>query len=171
MEPWIPEDAEWYIADIVLEFTIEHEARNVVHTNMILIRADSPEEAFQKATQYGKAEECTYENSEGKHVVVSYRGLRDVNVVYDALEDGAELVYEEDIDVPEDTIQTWVKSKDRLGIFAPRESWRQKPNYISGSIVNALEGQGFRRLDMETISAKTGLSLAEIQDLRSHLDD
>jgi hypothetical protein len=145
MEPWIPEDATWYIADIVLELTIEQEARNVVHTNMILIRADSPEEAFQKATQFGNAEESTYENSDGNHVVVTYRGLRDLNVVYDTLEDGAEIVYEEDIDVPEDTIQAWVKPKNQLGIFAPREESHQKPNYLAESIVKALEERGFRR--------------------------
>ena len=38
---YIPEDAKWYLADIVLEITIEDDPRNVVHTNLVLISADS----------------------------------------------------------------------------------------------------------------------------------
>ena len=52
---YIPEDAKWYLADLVEEITVEGDPRNVVHTNMTLVRADSPEEAYQKAVQLGTA--------------------------------------------------------------------------------------------------------------------
>ncbi len=40
---YIPEDAKWYIAELVMEFQIESDSRNVVHVTIVLIRADSPE--------------------------------------------------------------------------------------------------------------------------------
>jgi hypothetical protein len=45
---FIPKDARWYWADLILEFTIEGDDRNVVHINTHLIEADSPEQAYQK---------------------------------------------------------------------------------------------------------------------------
>jgi hypothetical protein len=65
--------------------------RNVVHTNMILVRADSPEEAYQKAVQLGTARQQSYENPAGKRVECRFRGLRDLNGIHDELEHGAEL--------------------------------------------------------------------------------
>jgi hypothetical protein len=38
--------AKWYLADIVEEIRVEGDRRNVVHTNLILVRADSPNEAY-----------------------------------------------------------------------------------------------------------------------------
>ena len=35
------------------EITVEGESRNVVHTNLLLVRADSPEEAYEKALELG----------------------------------------------------------------------------------------------------------------------
>jgi hypothetical protein len=35
-------DAEWYLAEIVEEFRIAGETQNIVHTNLVLVRADSP---------------------------------------------------------------------------------------------------------------------------------
>ncbi len=59
---YIPEDAKWYLADIVQQITVEDEPRNVVHTNLVLIRADSPEEAYQKAIELGTAGDHSDEN-------------------------------------------------------------------------------------------------------------
>jgi len=145
---YIPKDAKWYIADIIVEIRIENEPRNVVHTNMMLIRADSPEEAFKKANELGAEEETSYKNSDGNLVVSRYRGLRDLNGVYEELEHGAELVFEEDIDIPEDKIQAWISPKEKLGVFVPRASSENKPNHISESIVKALEERGFSRNEL-----------------------
>jgi len=50
----IPPDAKWYLAEIVEEFRIESEPDNIVHTNMVLVRADSPEEAYRTHLPWGK---------------------------------------------------------------------------------------------------------------------
>jgi hypothetical protein len=54
MMAYIPDDAKWYIAEIIMECQIEDDPRNVVHINIVLVRADSPEEAFEKADTKSK---------------------------------------------------------------------------------------------------------------------
>ena len=60
---FIPEGARWYLAGIVLEHSIEDDPRNVVHVNMHLIEAESPEQAFRKANELGRAGEQEYANT------------------------------------------------------------------------------------------------------------
>jgi hypothetical protein len=45
---FIPKDARWYVADLVLEFTIDQDDTNVVHISTHLIEVGSPEQAYQK---------------------------------------------------------------------------------------------------------------------------
>jgi len=116
---FIPEDAKWYLADIVLEFIIEDDPRNVVHRNLLLVRADSPEEAYQKAMQLGADNEESWDNIDKKRVTIRFRGLYDLKVIHDELEHGAELSYREDVGVEESTIQKWIAPKDELGVFRP----------------------------------------------------
>ena len=142
---FIPKDAKWYIADVIIEMKIQNDPRNVVHTNIILIRADSPEIAYEKALKFGKDYETEYENPDGDIVTAIFRGLRDLNVIDDDLEDGSELIYEEDVDIPENKIKTWITSKEQLGVFAPIDRPKKIPNYISGKIVEELEKRGFKR--------------------------
>jgi Domain of unknown function (DUF4288) len=85
------------LAKIVEQITVEGDPRNVVHTNLVLIRADSPEEAYPKAVELGAAGEQSYENLDGTRVEFRFRGLRELSVIYDELEHGAELTYSEDV--------------------------------------------------------------------------
>jgi hypothetical protein len=134
---YIPESAKWYLADIVEQITVEGDPRNVVHTNLVLIRADSPEEAYQKAIDLGTARDQSYENPDGNRVTIRFRGLRDLNVIHDELEHGAELIYSEKTDLDESAIQKWISPKEELGVFQPI-----KPstglNYISLDIFKEL---------------------------------
>jgi hypothetical protein len=134
---YIPESAKWYLADIVEQITVEDDPRNVVHTNMVLVRADSPEEAYEKAMELGKAGEMAYENPVGKRVSKTFRGLRDLNVIHDKLKHGAELIYSESIDMDEDDIQCWVSPKEELGVFAPRTP-SSGPDYRAKDIVEGM---------------------------------
>lgn len=118
---YIPPDAKWYIAEIVQEYTIEGEPSNVVHTNMVLVRADSPEEAYDRAILLGKESEVSYENPQGKKVTLRFRGLRDLNVVHGELEHGAELIYEERVGMSEEELDKSVTRKEDLGVFRPLE--------------------------------------------------
>ena len=134
---YIPKDAKWYLADIVLEITIEGDPRNVVHTNLVLIRASSPEEAYQKAVELGTANEQSWDNIDGKDVTTRFRGLRDLNVILGELEHGTELSYGERIGLDESAIQKWVTPKEGLGVFLPIEA-STGPDYRSRDIVERI---------------------------------
>jgi hypothetical protein len=132
---YIPKSAKWYLADIVEQITVEGDPRNVIHTNLILIRADSPEEAYEKALELGAAGEQSYENPDGKQVTFRFRGLHDLNVIHDELEHGAELIYTEDLDLDESAIREWVAAKDKLGVFLPITP-STGPNYASRDVMD-----------------------------------
>lgn len=116
---YIPPNAKWYLAEIVLEFRISGEKDNLVHTNLVLVRANSPEEAYQGAEQLGLDGNAQYINPEGKIVNVLYRGLHDLNVIHGDLEHGTELIYDERIGLTEDDLRNYVSSKADLGVFRP----------------------------------------------------
>jgi hypothetical protein len=116
---FIPDDAKWYLAEIVEEFTFSGQSDNTVHTNLVLIRADSPEEAFTRAEELGRAGNDTYTNSEGETVTARYRGLRDLNVIHGELEHGTELIYDKRVGMSEPELEKWVSQKADLGVFGP----------------------------------------------------
>jgi hypothetical protein len=80
---------------------------------------------------------------------VVFRGLRNLNVIHDALEDGAELIYSESIAVSEEQLRGWVTPKEQLGVFAPIASKQDGPNYMPESVMRMLEDAGFNRKDIE----------------------
>jgi len=53
---YIPKDAEWYLATLVVEIVVEGDPRNVIQINQVLIHANNPEEAYEKALSRGKDE-------------------------------------------------------------------------------------------------------------------
>ena len=115
---YIPADAKWYLAEIVMHITVEGDPRNVVHTNLVLVRADSPEEAYEKATELGVAGETQYESPAGRQVNIRFRGLHDLNVIHDEWEHGAEIIFSEVLGLDEAAIRKWVTSKEELGILS-----------------------------------------------------
>ena len=134
---YVPLNAKWYLAEIVQVILVEGDPRNVVHTNVVLVRADSPEQAYGKAVELGIAAESSYENPEGNRVTCTYRGLRDLNVIHDDLEHGTELIYSEQTDMDERAIQQWVSPKEELGVFAPAKP-SNGPDYRAGDVVKEL---------------------------------
>lgn len=119
---YIPPDAKWYLAEVVLEMRIDSEPENVVHTNVVLVRADSPEDAYRAAIALGRESEMTYTNPDGKRVQVYFRGLRDLNVIHGELEHGTELTYYSRAGMSEPDLEALVSSKDDLGVFKPRDA-------------------------------------------------
>jgi hypothetical protein len=116
---FIPKGAQWYIAQVVIEFKVESQAQNVVHINYLVVRADSPEEAHAKALTLGREHESEYLNSDNKKVEVFFRGLRNLSVVHDDFEHGGELLYEEMIGASQDVVYSLVKPKELLSVFKP----------------------------------------------------
>src|SRR5205085_2500429 len=120
----------WYLADVVLEVSIEDDPRNVVHVNTILIEGDSPETAYLKAMEMGGASEQEYLNTADKIVRIVFRGLRELSLIHDELQDGAELTYRESVDVPVEQLRQWVLPKEQLRAFAPDKDRSGSPNYM-----------------------------------------
>ena len=133
---YIPPNAQWYVAELVEEICVEGDARNVVHRNLVLVKASSPEDAYRRAMDLGQQRELTYRNPEGRTVVSRFRGLRELDVVHDPLEHGAELRFCEDISVPEERVATWLKTKEQLNVFCDVEPSKGRPNYSCKEIVD-----------------------------------
>ena len=146
---YIPADAKWYLADIVIEHEIEDDPRNVVHINTMLIRASSPERAYARALKMGRETEQEYKNTENKTVRVMFRGLRDLNVIYDDLRSGSELIFYEKIDQTEEQVANLISTKNELSVFETRRKpSKHKPNYMPGSIWKMLKEVGFEENDL-----------------------
>lgn len=126
---------EWYLAELVVKITVADDPRNVVHQNLVLIRADSAEEAYEKAIQLGKKEEISYKNPEGKDVHFRFEGVSDlVDIWSGELEDGAELDFRPTVAMPEEKIRSIVKPRECLRAFLPSRR-ADGPDYSSGEII------------------------------------
>ena len=128
--------ARWYLAEIVTETRMTGEHENIVHNNLILIRASSSEESYEKTMARGHEMEDTYQSPEGETVTVLFRGISDINLIQDELEDGAEIAYEEIPDMSEEEIQEMLQSKENLGVFQPEEPDTHETEYTSKDIVD-----------------------------------
>lgn len=125
---YIPAGALWYIAEIVERIRVEGSLVPVVHVNFCLLRADSPEDALARARRKGKDGEIRYPNPEGREVSVEFLGLRELHVVHDALEDGAELLFEEHVGLTDAAASALVRADADLAVFRPIEPTRG-PDY------------------------------------------
>lgn len=114
---YIPDNAEWFVAELVEELTVADDPRNIVWRNLTLIRAKLPEEAYQRALALGKEGDTEYLNPDGKLVTVRFRGISYLDVIHDGLEDGAELLYHSETDVPQERIEKLLRAKNELNAF------------------------------------------------------
>jgi hypothetical protein len=125
----------WYLAEIVNESRIQGETKSLVHINMTLIAAESPEEAYERALEVGKQGEFSYENYENRTVDVMFRGLRNLSPIYEELEHGSEIFYQEKDGLLEGQISCLVRSKTDLAAFQlpkkPKRRYMPKDSYES----------------------------------------
>lgn len=133
---YVPKNAAWYWAEVIEEIAVGGDSRNVVHRNIVLVRADSPEEAYEKALELGKQYESSYQNPAGSLVQTRFRGLGGLDVIHDRLEHGAELLYQEDVAVSQEQIQKWICPKGRLSLFGAQQASDLRPDYGSKEIVD-----------------------------------
>jgi hypothetical protein len=70
----------------VLEHIIEGDSRNVVHVNMHLVEAASPEQAYEKALTLGRDSQAEYANPPLKARPRDFPRLGNLTVIHDALE-------------------------------------------------------------------------------------
>jgi len=116
MAGWAPKDMEWFLADLIQQFTFA-DGRRSIHVNTLLVKATSIEQAYAKALGFGEAYNYSFTNTDQEEVKVSFRGLRDLCLVYDKLEGGAELTYEEYEEITEEEIAAMVTPKEKLAVF------------------------------------------------------
>jgi hypothetical protein len=133
----IPIETEWYIADLLMEITVHGAKSNVIHRNLTLIRADSPEKAYQKAQQIGTQSETAYKNPQSQLVEIRFRGIAKLDAIYEPLEDGAELAFEEIIGVSEQEIQRIIPPREKLDVFVqPMPGRERDPDYRSQAVAD-----------------------------------
>jgi hypothetical protein len=116
---YIPLDAEWFLAELIQEITVDEDPRNLVWRNLTLIQAKSPEEAYEKALRLGREGNTEYENPAGKRVKISFRGISFLDVICDPLEDGAELMFHSLTSQSEEQIAMLLRPKEELSAFRP----------------------------------------------------
>jgi hypothetical protein len=133
---WIPKDMEWFLADMIQELKVADAEDSTVWINTHLIRASSPDEAYDKALNRGKLYEDSWTNTDGQQVVSRFRGLRDLLLVYEKLEDGAEIMWEEQEDLSEQDIQEMIKPRAQLGAIEAHGTKRAKAPTGGSSHVN-----------------------------------
>ncbi len=133
---YIPEDAHWYVAEILEEINVEGAANKIVHRNLVLVEANSPDHAYERAMELGTQGEASYRNAEGRNVIVRFLGLADLSSVYDDLEHGAELAYTEQVVPPDENTIAWVRSKNELSVFGSTRKLPAELDYSDRAIVD-----------------------------------
>jgi hypothetical protein len=129
MAKWIPNEMEWFLAELIQQFTFV-DGGHSIYVNTVLVKAKSLELAYEKALTFGEAYNYSFTNTDEEEVKVSFRGMRDLFLVYDKLEDGSELIYEE-YEVTEEEIAAMVTPKEKLAAFethGPGRSETLTPN-------------------------------------------
>ena len=131
----------YYVARILEKISVQNEATLVCHRNYILISANNAEEAYSKSIKYGESLNEEYENSEGKKVTISFCGLGELMEVYEPLEDGSELFYEERRTRNPEEIEKQAKAKNQLAVFRPREPIAD-PDFMPNDVFKAMKKDG-----------------------------
>jgi hypothetical protein len=133
-EIYSPNDSKWYLAEIVINIVVDGDMRNVVHKNLMLVQARSATECYEKALIMGQEHVTSYLNPGGKQVRIEFVGLSRLNAIYDRLEDGAELIYEEYVGVSKERILQMVAPKEQLSVFS-RSKVLSGPDYRSAEVL------------------------------------
>jgi len=138
--------SKWYLAELVMKITVADDPRNVVHQNLVLIKAGSAAKAHKRALDLGKKQEISYANPYGKIVRFSFEGLSGLDLIDEELEDGAEIAFHSTVNVPDEQLRMMLVPRDRLHVFLP-PTQAEGPNYASGEVLALLgRGSATRRL-------------------------
>ncbi|HQU83693.1 MAG TPA: DUF4288 domain-containing protein [Pyrinomonadaceae bacterium] len=116
----------WYIAGILLRFEVvgvkelQPNNRFLSWENKHLIKAETPDEAYEKALKLGKESEDDYINPDGENVRWVFEGLTGLLPIYEELEDGAEIIWIKRENKTLKTIRKLAKNKEELEVFSSR---------------------------------------------------
>lgn len=127
----VPANGPWYVADLVLAVDVSGDERTVTQIHTLLIRAATAEGAYREAMHLGHEREDDYDNPAGNTVSVKFLGVKDLSLVVDELDHGAELYFTEHLGLTEDQQKGLVRAKASLGAFSPVRS-SDRPDYSCG---------------------------------------
>jgi catechol 2,3-dioxygenase-like lactoylglutathione lyase family enzyme len=130
----VPVNSNWYLCELVVQLDVEDDPRGVVHINTCLVEAASADEAYDKAMELGRDEEHEYANPKGRRVRTRFVGLRELVEVFEPLEDGAELTFQERVGISDLETRRLVARREELSVFkvgAPSTA----PDYSAGEIM------------------------------------
>ena len=115
----------WWIASYLERFEYDDEDRSNLNRrclaweNTILVKAQSREQAWQKAVAQGRLSEGNRGTNDatGRMGTWRFEGLTSLLPVYEKLDDGAELLWEEHSGRSVRSIRALAKKKAELGVF------------------------------------------------------
>ena len=85
---------------------------------IVLVHADSPEEAYSKALALLDDSEFVYRNDEGVPVRERYLGISELDILQTTtLDDGTEVATKIMTNVTSDELRALVRDKERLSLF------------------------------------------------------
>jgi len=98
MKEKITNNNKWYLVEIIERCVPDNEdtrplRRSIVYGNFHLIKADSIEQAYDKADKIGKEGSYIFKNASKKDMKWEYIGIGDLLPIYEDIEDGAELMF------------------------------------------------------------------------------
>lgn len=109
---------KWYVAELVTETRVDGDPRVVGAIEIVLLHADSPEEAFAKAEKLVNESEFVYRNSEGDPVREHYLGINELdNLQVTDLEDGQVLAVRLMTHTSPEELRGLVREKHQLSLF------------------------------------------------------
>lgn len=133
---YIPEDVDWFLADLVVEIRVAGCRRNVVHINSVLVRARTPAAAYRAALKLGRRANNSYLNPAGKKVTHRFLGLRHLDAIFEPLEHGCEITFFEHLGVSPAGLRKLVRKKAQLEAFRPIRSRPGRPDYSSKRVLD-----------------------------------
>jgi hypothetical protein len=114
----------WWIASYIERFEYEDEdlsnlnRKCLAWENTILIQAKDRQAAYRKAEKVGRlGDGIEGWNEDGRRGTWRYEGLTSLLLIYEELEDGAEILWKEYRDPTVKKIKSWVKPKHQLETF------------------------------------------------------
>ncbi|WHI46077.1 DUF4288 domain-containing protein [Microbulbifer sp. EKSA008] len=121
----------WWVATIIERFQFDDEEldnmrrRCRAFSNVVILRADDREQAYQKAIQYGKSgieDKSDWTNDKGRRGRWIFEGLSSLIPIYDELDpEGTEILFDDDNGITVGRVKSWVRSKEELEAFDDTE--------------------------------------------------
>jgi hypothetical protein len=107
----------WYLAGLIQDLRVASDALGLVNVNWILINTSDAEEAYTKALEFGSNLNYDDRNADGEIVESRFKGLKDLLHIYDPLEDGCEIFFDEYDNKSIGDVERMAASKEPLTVF------------------------------------------------------